>query len=385
MANPSRTLPCTASLIADCPNYQSQIIGHLPKHFGNLRQLITGATYVLGVSRLAVILDWDKLVIDLGGDPNEVVAQTDWDISKLSDPDSTLPTRTVTNILSRAADTTGYPHFGLLLAKRRDYKTHFGLLGQILFASETIGDALENIFEMMELHVQGICWELHTEGNVSHATWQMDEFLERGAVQAAQLALGDFWRLVRMLSDGRWHPTMVSFTFDQPEDTLVYKRFFDVPILFSGDQNAIIFHSEDLKIPLPRHDDYLLDILKRYAQTQHMSRRRNLADEVKDLVRKNLQDGKTDIVDMAKFFPFEQRTLQRKLNDLGTSYRQLLQDVRIETAQDRLLNSNVSIARVADALEYSDQGSFTKAFKNHTGLTPSKWRNQAREKKSQES
>ena len=335
-----------------------------------------------GVSRVATILGWDQLVRDLGGDPNEVAEQTNWDITDLPDPDGTLPTRTVANVLSRSAEVTGYPHFGLLFAKRRDFKTYFGLLGQILFASETMGDAFKNVFERMGLHAQGVNFQLNSDGNVSNVIWQMDGFLERGSVQLTQLAMGDFWRVARLLSAGRWRPTMVSFRFAEPEDTLPYKRFFEVPVLFGADENTVVFHSEDLKIPLPRHDDYLLNILKRYAETQQSSRRRTLVDEVKDLVRKNIQNHKTDIEQVARFFPFEQRTLQRKLNELNTSYRQLLQEVRIETAQDRLLNSNVSIARVSDALEYSDQGSFSKAFKKQTGLTPSVWRRQAREKES---
>ncbi len=335
---------------------------------------------MLKVSRAAVIQGWDKLVIDLGADPAIVYQQTAWDLADMSDPDSTIPTRTAANVLARAAETTGCPHFGLLLAKRRDFNTYLGLLGQILYASATIGDALKEGFKWFDLHAQGTHWELHTQGNVSIVSRHIDGFLEHGSVQTTQLGIGLFWRLIRLLSNGCWHPTLVSFTFAHPKNVLVYKRFFSAPVLFGADQNTIVCHSNDLRIPLPRHDDYLLNVLKRYAETLQMSRRRNLKDEVKDLVRKNLQNGKTDIEQVALFFPFEQRTLQRKLNQLGTNYRQILQEVRMEIAQDRLLNSNASIARVADSLEYGDQGSFTKAFKTQIGLTPSAWRRQARQK-----
>lgn len=333
---------------------------------------------MLGVTRAATLLGWDKLVSDLGADPNIVYEQTGLVLPDLTDPDEKIPSRTVANVLSVAAEVAACPHFSLMLAKRRDLNTYFGLLGQIVKVSATVGDAFSVGFERMNLHSQGVRWELFTEGNVSNATRQIDGILERGSVQTTQLGMGLFWRLIRLLSDGRWHPTMVSFTFAEPDNTLVYRRFFGVPVLFGADVNTVVFHTEDLKIPLPRHDEYLLNVLKRFAESQQMSRRRNLKDEVKDLVRKNLQHGKTDIEEIARFFPFEQRTLQRKLNDLGTGYRQLLQEVRIEIAQDRLRNSSVSVARVADALEYSDQGSFTKAFKNQTGLTPSTWRKQAR-------
>ena len=51
----------------------------------------------------------------------------------------------------------------------------------------------------------------------------------------------------------------------------------------------------------------------------------------------------------------------------------------MEIAQDRLLNSDVSIARLADSLGYRDQGSLTKAFKGHLCLAPLTWRRQAQQ------
>lgn len=334
---------------------------------------------MLEVTRAAVIQGWDELVTDLGADPAIVMEQTSWNLSELVDPDATLPTKTVSNVLARAAEATSCPHFGLLLAKRRDFNTYLGLLGQIIQASETIGDALREGFKVFSLHMQGAHWELESHGNISNVSRHIDGFLERGSVQSTQLAVGLTWRFFRMISNGSWHPTMVSFTFVRPENTLVYKRFFSVPVLFGADKNSVVFHTEDLGIPLPRHDEYLLGVLKNYAETLQTSRRRDLADEVKDLVRKNLQDGKTNIEEIAKFFPFEQRTLQRKLNQLGTNYRKILLEVRISIAQDRLMNSGTSIARIADSLDYRDQGSFTKAFKGQTGLTPRSWRVQARQ------
>ena len=121
-------------------------------------------------------------------------------------------------------------------------------------------------------------------------------------MQAVQVSMGIFWRLMRLLSDGAWNPTMVSFAFAEPKNTLVYKRFFNVTVLFGADENNIIFHTEDLRIPLPRHDEYLLKVLRRYAETLQISRRRNLKDEVKDLLRKNLLSGKTGIEHVARFF-----------------------------------------------------------------------------------
>jgi len=332
-----------------------------------------------GDTRVATIKDWEKLVSDLGADPALVYEQTGLNPSDFENPDDTLPTHTIANLLAVAAETSDCPHFGLMLAKRRNLNSYFGLLGQIVHASANIGDAIVECIERLSLHSQAFQWELNTKDNLAFATCRPNKFLDTAAVQAIQIAMGVFWRLMRLLSDGKWHPTMVSFSFAEPQTTLVYKRFFNVPVLFGADENNVFFHAEDLRIPLPRHDRYLLEVLERYAETLQLSRRRSLKDEVRDLLRKNLQNGKTGIDQVARFFPFERRTLQRQLTRLGTSFRELLHEVRMEIAQDRLLNSDVSIARLADSLGYRDQGSFTKAFKGQLGLAPLTWRRQAQQ------
>ena len=332
-----------------------------------------------GNTRVATILGWDKLVTDLGADPAIIYEQSGLKPLDLQDPDDVLPSRVIAKLLDLAATHTKCPHFGLMLAKRRDLRVYLGLLGQIIQASANIGEALQESFKWIHLHTQANRWGLSTENGVVIITCRPDEYIEYGSVQGIQVAMGAFWRMMRLLSDGAWHPTMVSFTFAKPENTLVYQRFFNVPVLFGGDDNFVVFHAEDLQITLPRHDQYLLEVLGRYAETIQVSRRRSLKEEVRDLIRKNLQTGKADIQQVVRFFPFEQRTLQRQLTQLDTSFSELLNEVRMEIAQDRLLNSDASIARLADSLGYRDQGSFTKTFKSQLGLAPMAWRRQARQ------
>ena len=332
-----------------------------------------------GNTRASVVQGWEKLASDLGADPAIIYKQSGLSPSDLDDPDAQLPSRVVATLLDLAATQTNCPHFGLMLAKRRDLKIYLGLLGQIIQASANIGEALQGSFKWIHLHTQANRWALNTQDEVAIITCHPDEYLEFGSVQGVQVAMGAFWRMMQLLSDGAWRPTMVSFTFTKPENTLVYKRFFGVPVLFGADDNFVIFHADDLRIPLPRHDKYLLEVLKRYAGSLKISRQRSLKDEVRDLLRKNLQSGKTGIEQIVRFFPYEQRTLQRQLTQLGTSFSELLHETRMEIAKDRLLNSDVSIARLADSLGYRDQGSFTKTFKGQLGFTPLAWRRQSRQ------
>jgi AraC-like DNA-binding protein len=67
------------------------------------------------------------------------------------------------------------------------------------------------------------------------------------------------------------------------------------------------------------------------------------------------------------------QTLRRRLNVEGTSYPMIKDEIRRDLAIEYLLKSNESIADIANALGFSEPRSFTRAFKQWTGISPSKY------------
>jgi AraC-like DNA-binding protein len=68
------------------------------------------------------------------------------------------------------------------------------------------------------------------------------------------------------------------------------------------------------------------------------------------------------------------RTLQRKLVATGTTFREVADTVRRRIAEEYLSDRHVSTAEVAFLLGFSDQSSFTRAFRRWTGESPGRWR-----------
>ena len=60
----------------------------------------------------------------------------------------------------------------------------------------------------------------------------------------------------------------------------------------------------------------------------------------------------------------------------GESLGAYIRRRRIERAQDLLADSALTIAQVAERLDYPQQAAFAQAFKQHTGTTPTAWRSQ---------
>ncbi len=70
---------------------------------------------------------------------------------------------------------------------------------------------------------------------------------------------------------------------------------------------------EELKIKLSKHDEVRHANLYQFAHSVRSSRPRDLAEEVRILIRKNLELQLVGEEYLTRFFPFEKRTLQRKL------------------------------------------------------------------------
>jgi len=70
-------------------------------------------------------------------------------------------------------------------------------------------------------------------------------------------------------------------------------------------------------------------------------------------------------------------TLSRHLKELGTSFQNLLDEVRFEIARQLLEDSRMEIIQIAALLGYSNASAFTRAFRRWSSTTPAEWRDMA--------
>ena len=77
---------------------------------------------------------------------------------------------------------------------------------------------------------------------------------------------------------------------------------------------------------------------------------------------------------MAVLLGVSERTLQRRLTELGRSFSDVVEDFRHEEAARLLATPGIPLVEVASRLGYAEQTSFTRAFRRWTGTTPGAWR-----------
>jgi AraC-like DNA-binding protein len=70
------------------------------------------------------------------------------------------------------------------------------------------------------------------------------------------------------------------------------------------------------------------------------------------------------------------RTLQRKLDEKGTTYTEVLAKTRFRAASRMLQNPGIKVTDIAHRLGYNDVSHFTRAFRRIAGVTPTMYRRQ---------
>jgi transcriptional regulator GlxA family with amidase domain len=105
-----------------------------------------------------------------------------------------------------------------------------------------------------------------------------------------------------------------------------------------------------------------------------------LVAQIQFWMRTNL-NSEISLNELAKQFELSQRSFTRRFKQAtGINANHYWQQLRIESAQDLLRSSNLSIQEIAYHVGYKDQGHITKLFKKELGITPKEYRKTVRKK-----
>ncbi len=318
-----------------------------------------------------------KIISDLGADPDQVFSKAGLSRSTISSPNNLLSVPQAYELLKAAKDLTGCQHLGLLIGGALTASS-LGPSAAMMQTSPTFLDAIKEGLKYIKLNAPGNQRELHIEGDIAYISNTLNIPDNPLTKEAIQFSVAATWRIYSLTSNNQWHPRTICFTFDPPEDKAFYKRFFQKPIIFNADFNGVTFDAADLKIELSGKDKALHDMLQDYVDIIEQEVPSDYVSSIKSIIRKQLNTGSCSIEDIAAFLPYEKRALQRKLDEHGTSYQNILDEVRFEKAIEFLSNSNITMSRLSDILGYKNVSVFSKAFKNRFGVSPKAWQKEQR-------
>jgi AraC-like DNA-binding protein len=182
---------------------------------------------------------------------------------------------------------------------------------------------------------------------------------------------------MQSLCGPRWNASQVTLAHRKPDNVEPFRKFFRAPLLFDAEQNALVFLTEWLTYRLPVDDPELRRQLTSQIKALEARYRDSFPEQVRSVLRTALLTDRADADRIASLFSIHRRTLSRRLNEDGVSFKDLVEEQRYEIARQTLLDTDLLVADVAALLGYADASAFTRAFRRWSGAAPADWRSAA--------
>lgn len=250
-----------------------------------------------------------------------------------------------------------------------------GKLGMATMCCETAFEALKLMLDYIDLASSYFQYDLTVDG-------------KKGCVRLKELVnLEDFRRYIfeteivslhticAMILDDVHVFSSMHIAYPAPDYAGRYKEIFHCPVKFEAPEHMILFDAALLDRPLKHANPLTKKVLEQ--ECRQLCQRLNEKTTLKDKIRHELMftEGNFPTLDqLAHRINMPERTIRRKLTTEGTSYKDLLSEIRRQKALELIAAGNFSMEKIAEQLGYSDAASFYHAFKTWTGTTPANYR-----------
>lgn len=296
------------------------------------------------------------------------------DYELLHDPNARIPDEVVIQLWNTLVQQSRDPCIGLRSADFW-HPTSLHALGFAWMASGTLKEAFERVIRYSHFITQNQRYVFdETASSFRFTIFESEEpFVFPQELYDAQMSF------VKTMCDEIYGPGFSFLRIDmrRPEPSCAeqFRGRFKAPIVFGADSNTLYFSKEVILKELPTANADLArlneEIVSAYLeQIEHGT----ISKKVSTRLIEQLPSGNVSQESIASSLYMSTRTLQRKLQEEGTSYKELLSETRYELAMRYMSKSSSAVSEVAYLLGFSEVGNFTRAFKRWTGMAPTEYR-----------
>ena len=313
-----------------------------------------------------------------GIDPASVYKEAGLDSESLDNPLARYPEKESTRAWTLASERVDDPAFGLSIAQVWQ-PGDFHALGCAFMSSTTLREALNRVVRYNAVVYDLISYSLTERDDQTILSYNpVDDRVEEPPI------LEDTrWAIVldgcRRLCGADLDPLEVTFWHSEPESAVdTFFAYFRCPLRFGERFASMIFPTEVLDRQLPAANREVAVALDRVLSDYlAKSQRDDIVSRSKLAISDYLPSGDVTQQVVAAALHMSPRTLQRKLSNEGTNYRELVDAVRQELAESYLTDHSFTVAEISYLVGFSSQAAFSRAFKRWAGLTPQEFRDHA--------
>lgn len=308
----------------------------------------------------------------LGADPEALRAGAGVSSQTLGNPDARIPSSVLLALFERAARRLRDPLVGLHAGERVHTR---GPLFYLLLSSPRVDEGLRTLtrFARVALDTQDI--RVTIAGEIVSLTIDPGDAAIEASHHAVDYMMGAILGSIRRAVPGI-RPIGVDLTHAPAGGQNEAERAFGCQVRFACRRNVLRFPISVLKIPPGAANRAIAEQIRKYAAALLA---RVVSDRVEDLaadmIRTLLVDGvRPDRLIVARRLNMSERTLKRRLGQEKTTFKNVRDRVRAETAAALLSNQSLKIGAVAQCVGFAETASFTRAFSRWSGFSPARYR-----------
>lgn len=330
--------------------------------------------------RSAALLGYDELAATLGLDAAALLARFGLPLQALHDPDLLISYPAFIDLLEHSAAHGRCPDLGLRLAQAQG----IGVLGPIavlLRHAGSLGEAIALASRYIFVHSPALRLERRMvpgQADLVDVVLGIAQARLEVRPQVTSLSLGIICQGVRVLAAGRVRPRLVTLPHAPVAAPEAYLRAYGCPVRFRAAVPAVRLALADLEVEIAENDPHV-----RRLALGHLERPggpAQLSDRVRDLVRGLLGAGRASQTEIAWALSLHPRTLQRGLAAEGTTFEQLVDDLRRDRFHELIrLPGGPGLTQIAHLLGYAEPSVLTRSCRRWYGVTPGTIRKQAQQ------
>lgn len=310
----------------------------------------------------------------MGGNVSQWLKQNDLSEADLSDPEKSLSLSAFRQLILDALALVQDPALGLLIGERLQVNTH-GMLGFALMNTGTMRQAVELNERFISLRT--------TLVSISHEVHEKDlrvifrepvplGDIQRTVLEAIMLTVKNVFDQITM---GGGTVRGVAFPFTEPDYAALAREMFRSEVHYGQTWAGLTLPLSMLDEPLRMADPTTFAQAAMICQREldKLTQHTLLAARVRRVMLEK-QNEFPSLNVTARLFNLTPRTLHRHLLSEGTSYKEILEEVRHMLALEHLKSNQVTIQEIAYILGYTDMANFRRAFKRWEAIPPSEYR-----------
>jgi AraC-like DNA-binding protein len=313
---------------------------------------------------------------EVGKDAAAVLAKVKARPEQVYDDSIRLEVPKQIKILELASEELQDGLLGFHLARSFDLR-EIGLVYYVTASSEQFADALLNAKRYCTIMNEGVHLQMKQDDRTVSIALDYVNIDRKSDRHQIEFWLVTMVRICRKVTDTRLalqHLRIRHWRDETPEE---FKSFFGCDVEFGADCDEIIFPASVTSLPIVGRDNYLNDLLRRYAEAAlagHSKGRTALRSAVEGVLPQLLPHARTSMSNVARQLAMSSRTLSRKLRDEGVAFTEILEESRTALAKSYLAERDLPVSEIAWLLGYREVSSFTHAFRRWTGMTPRQFR-----------